>query len=332
MCPICFCEKNAQEEECITLLGCSHWFHVDCISGMVNTANKQPGDLPFCCISPGCKTLLAVADFKYLCTEDSFEKWRDFAKDKAQDQNASIEYCPNRCNTLLQVNRPKHWTRESGGGNGGAGEAEWNPFVYCPSCRQSFCLHCSHKDVLNQAVPVTTRADGKHCEKIAGGNVKIFSTCQDFGKWKMRFQTMDDAALQAIRTRVIEEMSLFCPHGCGQRFQSHEKEACDAVRCQKCEGFFCWCCWKKARDNNQAHACANSHGSYFNDKALILRNHGKEILKHVKEKIHQEIPNDAMYQGGATTFTVVRERLLHIMWRDFRDIGISRLEAEQAIL
>jgi HrpA-like RNA helicase len=314
LCGLCTCALDRGNEECISLLRCGHWFHLECLEPLVNTADPTMDSLPlrcFMCRLDGetTQSQLAVSDLLELSSPKCFETWKNMAVAKAVHDDGTLEYCPNRCNTLLRANRPGDWKSES---------SAWDPFVDCKSCKQRFCMRCSHKDFLDEAVSVdpTFQRTGKSPHSTAR---KEYVSCEHFCDVKRRMANLDIPALERIRTRLLGALDLVCPWNCGNVCHSSEKEGCDAAQCPKCQKHFCWFCWKKCASSSAAHECARGHtGNYWNDKSRLAESHKQLRLKQLQSKVQEELPD-----GVATA--EAKETLLDLMTKDLQDVGISVL-------
>jgi hypothetical protein len=313
-CQVCFCELDFANEECVTFLHCRHTFHVECIDSQLNPNEANVDGLPLRCFmcahsGQGAAADITVPDLRDLCQSAKFRTWVDIAVQKTLTNldNPSMEYCPNGCNTLLQVHRPAEWQDELH-----AACSTWNPFVECPECDKRFCMRCSRED--SAAVEVDRDCDGHNT------GLSKYESCAHFRQQKKLLGGVD---LDSISRRVLLALDLVCPRypKCGAVLHESEKEGCDAATCPQCSQHFCWFCWKMHTGSGPAHSCAASHGGEFwNPQKAVAQQHKQRRLTQLQRAIRREIPQDR--EGSAA----LREALVRMIERELRDVGISMMD------
>ena len=332
LCGICYDDLDRDQQECVCLLRCSHWFHEECISPMLNTEDRDILKEPLCCMTcrhvdkkEGEAAYIAVSDVQDLCSAGSLARWRDIAKETALADNSAIEYCPNRCNTLLRIGRPKNWNSEE--------NADWGSFFDCPSCQIRMCVRCSHPDNCGETVEVDPRGDVRRARHSTFGQktsrAREFNSCKEFQDWKRRSEMSQDR-MQQIRTKIVDEaLNMVCPFpSCENICYDKEVNSCDAAHCDACDGYFCWFCWTAHIDNCAAHNCAASHNgvTFWNAGDQVERSHRNIRLRQLKRAFDRELPEREMADAREH-----KTNLIDLMEADLRGVGISVLLATQFV-
>jgi len=99
---------------------------------------------------------------------------------------------------------------------------------------------------------------------------------------------VNEAFLEEARDEVLRLLELRCPHaGCGYQHHGLLREgACDAAKCERCEGRFCMTCFQAftgvtAGDDCHRHV-REAHGSYWVPEATRKASHKAILLARLR--------------------------------------------------
>lgn len=123
-CPICLCEV----EEGYGLEGCGHLLCRSCLVEQCESAIKNQGTFPICCVHEGCGQPILLTDFRSLLLSDKIEELvRASLGAFVASSQGKYRFCPSPdCPSIYRVASP-----------GTAGE----PFV-CGACYAETCTRC----------------------------------------------------------------------------------------------------------------------------------------------------------------------------------------------